>query len=551
VGTVTAIHVSEGDTVKVGQVILTVTGADGQAEPQPIPEAKSAQDEVANSENSVSEPATEPEPTQPISPPAASGAEAKSDPVRVDIDLPDLGENVESGTIVGILVSVGDTITQDQPLLELETDKATIEMPSPVAGEVVAIHVQEGAKAKVGQSVFTVDTVASAAVAVAEPEETVVQEREEISTPMAAPATSQEVPDHESPVSASSASADMLLPEINEALLDPSDMVRPKALEKEDLPIRRDRTGVPAAPNARRIARELGVNIAAVKGSGPNGRITLDDVKRHANRLMQAMQAGVPVEQPGVGVGVNRPSLPDFSKWGSVDYQPMSNIRRATARQMEVAWSNIPHVTQFHKADITNLEQIRKQFGPKAEAAGGKLTVTAILLKVVVSALKEFPQFNASIDMEKEEVIYKKYYHIGVAVDTDRGLLVPVIRDVDKKNIIELSVELGEVAAKARDRKLSLADMQGGTFTITNLGGIGGTNFTPIVNSPEVAILGVARGAMEPVLDRQTGQFEPRMMLPVALSYDHRIIDGADGARFANWVVQYLEQPFLTALQGW
>jgi pyruvate dehydrogenase E2 component (dihydrolipoamide acetyltransferase) len=303
---------------------------------------------------------------------------------------------------------------------------------------------------------------------------------------------------------------------------------------------------VPAAPNVRRFARELGVDIAAVEGTGPKARISMDDVKRHAQEMMRAVQTGV---APAPAARAAAPPLPDFTKWGEVERKSMSNIRRATARQMETSWTSVPHVTQFDKADITDLEQLRKRFGRKVEEMGGKLTITAILLKVAAAALKEFPQFKASIDMSNEEVIYKNYCHIGVAVDTDRGLLVPVIREVDQKNIMELAVELGEVAQKARDKKLSLEDMQGGAFTITNLGGIGGTNFTPIVNSPEVAILGVARGGKEPVF--KNGQFEPRLMLPLSLSYDHRLIDGADGARFLRFIVEYLEQPFLTALQGW
>jgi pyruvate dehydrogenase E2 component (dihydrolipoamide acetyltransferase) len=227
----------------------------------------------------------------------------------------------------------------------------------------------------------------------------------------------------------------------------------------------------------------------------------------------------------------------------------MSNIRRKTAEHLSQAWATIPQVTQFAKADIGELEELRKRFTKNAEAAGAKLTLTAILLKVVTSVLKSFPQFNASVDMAKEEIIYKKYYHIGVAVDTDRGLLVPVVHDVDRKNILELAVELQQIAEKARTKKLSLDDMQGGTFSISNLGGIGGSYFTPIVNAPEVAILGVARGQMEPVY--VNGQFEPRLMLPLALSYDHRLVDGADGARFLKTLVEHLEQPFLTALQGW
>ncbi len=238
--------------------------------------------------------------------------------------------------------------------------------------------------------------------------------------------------------------------------------------------------------------------------------------------------------------------LPDFSKWGPVQREKMSNVRRATARSLGQSWSVIPMVTQFDKADITELEQLRKQYGPRAEAAGGKLTPTAIILKVAAVALKRFPKFNASIDLANEEIVYKHYVHVGVAVDTDRGLLVPVIRNVDQKNVIALAVELTALAQKARDRKLGLEDMQGASFTISNLGGIGGTGFTPLVNGPEVAILGVSRGNTEPVyID---GQFQPRMMMPLSLTYDHRLIDGADGARFLRWVCEALEKPFLLML---
>ncbi len=299
---------------------------------------------------------------------------------------------------------------------------------------------------------------------------------------------------------------------------------------------------VPAAPSVRRLARELGVDIAQVPGSGPSGRISFADVK---NFLQRAMPAAAPS-----GNGVVAMPLPDFSKWGEVERQPMSGIRSATAAQMARSWSTVPHVTQFDRADITELEKLRKAFAKKVEAKGGKLTVTAIALKVVASALKTFPQFNASVDMAAQEIVLKKYVHIGVAVDTDWGLLVPVIRDVDKKNIGELSAELTQLGEKARARKISLDDMQGGGFTITNLGGIGGTSFTPIVNTPEVAILGLARGTVEPVWNAETETFAPRTMLPLSLSYDHRVIDGADGARFLRWIAQALEQPFLLSLEG-
>jgi pyruvate dehydrogenase E2 component (dihydrolipoamide acetyltransferase) len=287
------------------------------------------------------------------------------------------------------------------------------------------------------------------------------------------------------------------------------------------------------------------VDINQVQGSGAGGRISLEDVKRyardlHARPASQQFRCALPAV-----------TLPDFTKWGAVERQPMSNVRRATAERMTQSWVTIPHVTQFDKADITDLEQLRQRYdAQRVQSAGGKLTVTAIALKVVAAALKRFPQFNASVDMTTHEVIHKAYYHIGVAVDTDRGLLVPVIRNVDQKNILELSVELTQLAERARSRKTTLEEMQGGTFTITNLGGLGGTNFTPIINAPEVAILGLARSSMEPVYNDSTGQLTPRLMLPLALSYDHRLIDGADGVRFLRWVVEVLQQPFLLALEG-
>jgi len=287
------------------------------------------------------------------------------------------------------------------------------------------------------------------------------------------------------------------------------------------------------------------VDINQIPGSGAGGRISLEDVKRYARDLHTRTDGRqLRGEVPAV-------TLPDFTKWGPVQRQPMSNVRRTTAERMTQSWVTIPHVTQFDKADITALEQLRQHYdAQRARSAGGKLTVTAIVLKIVAAALKRFPQFNASIDMTTHELIYKKYYHIGVAVDTDRGLLVPVIRHVDQKNILELSVELPQLAARARSRKTTLEELQGGTFTITNLGGLGGTNFTPIINAPEVAILGLARSSIEPVYSDGTGQFTPRLMLPLALSYDHRIIDGADGVRFLHWVVEALQQPFLLALEG-
>ena len=297
---------------------------------------------------------------------------------------------------------------------------------------------------------------------------------------------------------------------------------------------------IPATPAVRRLAREIGVDIGVVSGTGEGGRILLDDVKAAAKRLLQAPApaAAHPAAAP----------LPDFAQWGTVEEQAMNAVRRATATHLTAAWQTIPAVTQLDKADITELEQLRKRYAPRAEAAGGKLTVTAILVKVLATALKVFPQFNASIDLARATVIYKRYCTIGIAVDTDRGLLVPVIRDADRKNIIEIAAALGEISARARARKLSPAEMAGGSFTISNLGGIGGSHFSPIINAPEVAILGVSRAELEPVW--RDGAFVPRLRLPLSLTYDHRLIDGADGIRFLRWVIEALEQPLLLALEG-
>ena len=422
--------------------------------------------------------------------------------------LPELGESIESGDVVQVLVAVGDQIVAEQSVVELETDKAVVEVPSPVSGSVTAIHVAAGDKAAVGQLIVTLETDGAAA------------------TNDVQPAT--ELP----PKSEPSRSAP---PAVVETAVAAPVSAPPPAQET--------RFSAPAAPSVRRLAREIGVAIQEVPGSGPGGRISAEDVKHYARTR--------PADKPGTPPAATAPAavpLPDFNRWGEIERRPMSNVRRLTADQMARTWATVPQVTQYDQVDITELENLRQQYAPKAVAAGGRLTITAIALKVVAAALKRFPQFNASVDMPTHEVIYKQYYHVGVAVDTDRGLLVPVIRDVDSKNIIALAVELTQLAERARTRKTSLEEMQGGTFTITNLGGIGGTGFSPILNAPEVAILGMARSRMEPV--HTDGQFVPRLMLPLSLSYDHRLIDGADGARFLRWVAEALAQPFLLSLEG-
>jgi pyruvate dehydrogenase E2 component (dihydrolipoamide acetyltransferase) len=301
----------------------------------------------------------------------------------------------------------------------------------------------------------------------------------------------------------------------------------------------------PAAPSVRRLAREIGVDITRVQGTGPGGRISLDDVKAFAKAALSGTGGAVVA---AAGVPLQQRALPDFSKFGEIERKPMSGVRRKTAEHLTSAWNTIPHVTQFDKADITDLEKVRQKYRSEVEKLGGNLTVTAVTAKVLATALRKFPQFNASVDPVTESIVYKKFVNIGIAVDTDFGLLVPVIRNADQKNLGQLSVEISQMADKAKARKLTLDEMSGGSMSITNLGGIGGTGFTPIVNWPEVAILGISRGVFEPKWNGST--FEPRQMLPLSLSYDHRLIDGADAMRFLRWVADALEEPFALALRG-
>jgi pyruvate dehydrogenase E2 component (dihydrolipoamide acetyltransferase) len=308
-----------------------------------------------------------------------------------------------------------------------------------------------------------------------------------------------------------------------------------------------DGPAAPAAPSVRRMARELGVDIGEVAGTGDEGRISIEDVKAHAKRLV-TMAKSAPAPGAAHGLLPAGEPLPDFSRWGTIERQPMRGVRRKTAEHLGAVWVSVPLVTQYDIADISGFEDVRKHHAKQSGESGAPLTVTALAIKIVAAALRKFPQFNVSLDMAAEEIIVKKYVHIGVAVDTDRGLLVPVIRDADSKSLLQVSIEVSELAAKARNRKLTLDEMQGATFSISNLGGIGGTNFTPLVNAPEVGILGISRARMEQVY--RDGQFSARLMMPLALSYDHRAVDGADGARFLRWVAEVFEQPFLLSLQS-
>ncbi len=441
--------------------------------------------------------------------------------------LPELGENVASGDVLRILVKPGDVIAKEQPVLELETDKATIEVPSSVAGQVKDINVKAGQKVTVGQVILSVEaeqgeeTAENAAISPA---------REPATAADVSPPVPPVRPDSSGPTGAARAAEKVVA--ITRGTRQAADAGSP------ELPV------APAAPSVRRMARELGVDINQVAGSGPHGRVSVEDVTAHTKRLI----AGVSRRTGGATLAAE--PLPDFSRWGEIERQPMRAVRRTTAAHLSAAWATIPHVTQHDYADITALEELRKRYAKQVEAAGGNLTVTAIAVKIIATGLKVFPKFNASIDLAAEEIIQKKYVNIGIAVDTDRGLLVPVVRDADVKNIARIAVELAELSEKARMRKISLEEMQGGCFSVSNLGGIGGSFFTPIVNAPEVGILGISRATMEPVYSKDTGQFTPRLMLPLSLSYDHRVIHGADGVRFLRWIVEAFEQPFVLALQG-
>lgn len=441
-----------------------------------------------------------------------------------DFAIPELGENIETIQVVKILVAVDDKVDIDQPILELETDKATIEVPSSIAGVVSRVHVTEGQEVSVGQVVLSFEggdavpaksEVAATAAAPA-PDEAPSRPAAEAPSPTAPAAAKEEAPAPEPEADIPAVSTEPRLPG----------------------------TRVPAAPSVRKFAREIGIDIARVTGTGPHGRASMDDVKRYAKQLNEGRIAA-PSAQVAPGFAAF-PPLPDFEKWGSVQREKMSVIRRKTAERMSASWTTVPHVTIFDKADITELEVLRKRYAPRAEEAGGKLTMAVMVVKVTAQALKVFPAFNASIDMAAREVVFKKYCNIGIAVAIDRGLLVPVIRDADKKNMVQIAVEVTQIAERARSGKVGVEELEGGTFTVTNLGRICGTYFTPIVNAPEVAILGIGRAFEE--ADPHGGK--PRTVLPLSLSFDHRLIDGADGARFLGWIVEAIQEPLVLALEG-
>ena len=456
--------------------------------------------------------------------------------MSVELKMPQISEDAESGTIVEILVSEGDTIEAEQSIIAVESDKASVEVPAEAGGKVKEIKVEEGDEVEIGDVIMILEENGEAGGEdEADDEKEAEDSHEDEEQPEAKDEKEEEDKDE-----AKQEEEDKEEKQEKVAAEDQhEDKEKKKSSDKKD-----KNREVPAAPSVRRLARELNVDIYAVKGTGPGERITADDVKA-------AAEEGKKQESEKKEKSVSSPqasSLPDFSQWGDVERKKMSGIRKATANSMTNAWTTIPHVTQFDKADISTLQEFMQQYEAKAEKAGVKLTITAVLVKLSASALRAFPMFNASVDLENQEIIYKKYVNIGVAADTDNGLLVPVIQDADRKSVIQISRELSELAGKAREGNLKGEEMSGGNFTVSNLGGIGGTNFTPIVYHPQVAILGVSRNQVEPVWNGEA--FEPKTMLPLSLSYDHRAVDGAEAARFMRWMCQVMEDPFVMLMEG-
>jgi pyruvate dehydrogenase E2 component (dihydrolipoyllysine-residue acetyltransferase) len=457
----------------------------------------------------------------------------------VDVRIPEISENVKSGKIVSVLVQVGDLIEVDDILVEFETEKALVEIPSTVKGKITEMLAKVGDEMKVGDVIARVDTEAQASDKGEQEGGPPEAAAEEAAVEEPAEAPQAQKPAEEKAESRAKEKAPVEEPE--------KPQVEPKPPEEESKDVGLPAAGgqAPASPSVRRFARELGIDIHAVKASGPGGRITEADVKAYIKKS-ERPERKAPVQDIAAG-GYREPSLPDFSRWGDIERVELEAVRRITAANMSTAWRTVPHVTQFDQADITGLQEFIKKNAEKVARSGGKLTVTAVIAKVCAEALKKFARFNSSIDTANEQLIFKKYVHIGIAADTPRGLLVPVVRNADQKSISQLAAEIADLADRARNKKLKPDEMEGGTFTISNQGGIGGVNFTPIVFWPQAAILGVSRASVAPqYID---GEFKPRSLLPLALSFDHRINDGADAARFLRWMCECLEHPFTMVLE--
>ena len=422
----------------------------------------------------------------------------------MEIKLPHLGDGIDSAVVLSVLVSPGDMVTKDQTILDLETDKAVAPIPCPAAGKVIAIHVKSGDTVSMGTLVLSIEGDSASSTATAP-----------VASAQAAVA----------PVSVSSAPT----PTPSTGPLGSYTFESASGAEP------------PASPSIRKMSQLFGLDLRRIRGTGNGGRITTPDVQAHLSHL-QFVAFQVPATTPAIAAPTKpaTPALPDFSKFGSIEIQPITSLRKKIGQKMSDAWTTVPHVTQFDEADITQLMALRKKYVPEYEKKGIKLSVTVLLLKAVVDALKKFPIFNSTYDEANGQMIMKNYFNFGIAVDTDNGLIVPVIRNVDQKSLETLSADLSTIAEKARTRQVSLEDLQGSSFTISNLGSLGVGPFTPIVNTPEVAILGLSKGVTKPVVI--DGKIEIRTLLPLSLSYDHRIIDGADGARFTREIIAGIEQ---------
>jgi len=475
--------------------------------------------------------------------------------MAIELTLPELGEGIDEADVTGVLVAVGDTVDIDQGLIEIETDKASVEVPATSAGTVTAVHVKNGDTIRVGAPIVTVDVAEAATPATtdaADPPTAAAQEppadapdREAVDRDGDTEGAPEDAPALNPPGTTEAGDAPPAAPsraEVEESGGATSEAAAAPAAPAAPAPSASaagdGRTPVAASPSTRRFAREIGVEIERVPGSGPGGRITEEDVKGYARstRGVGATSGGVPA--PG--------ALPDLERYGPTEREQMSRVRRTTAATLAQSWIQSPHVTIQQKADITELEALRQRLKPRAQAAGTSLTVLAILTKVVAMGLRQHPKLNAALDMQHADVVYRRSSHVGIAVDTPRGLLVPVIRDAAERTILEIAADISHLATKARDGSITIEEMRGGTITISNLGPFGTGFFTPIINPPEVAILGVGRSEMEPVyID---GTFEPRLRLPLSLSFDHRLVDGVDGTRFLNWVVEALQEPLLVMM---
>ena len=507
-GTIKSFAVSEGDTVTEGSLLAEIETSEITQEETNVAEAESVETSVDSlSETLASEPrASEPSVSEPVVPEtivAAAVTPEQVSPQKIEtskiIPVPDVGD-AEEIVVAEVLVRQGDTLEENDSIVILESDKASMEIPTDLEGVVQEVFVNEGDKVREGDPLITVvgrvlvesskgERPGISPIEAAKPEKTAPSEQPE-TKPVRSDSQSSKYQDQETTTG-----------------------------------------GVHAGPAVRKQAREYGVNITDVIGTGRKGRILKEDIQDFVKTIVAGNGALA-------GSGILEVPLLDFTKWGEVENKPLSRIRKASAKNLHRSWLNVPHVTQFDEADITDLETFRKAQNLELKASGAKVTPLAFLIKAVVDALKKYPQFNASIASDYDHLVLKKYYHIGIAVETDEGLMVPVLKDADKKGVVQLAQESAELAKLARDKKLPMDAMQGATFTISSLGGIGGTAFTPIVNAPEVAILGVSRSKMSPVYDGEV--FNPRLILPLSLSYDHRAIDGAEAARFTSHLVAVL-----------